>query len=141
MTSITAQQTMLDLELIPKENRLDIGKCNGRIPREVPPKVAIKFKKASLSKKESEIVPGDEEPVKKGKRLKTPAKKSASKPATVSVIISPSCKEKSKRKEKEKVDVAHGKGIELLSKVALSEKTSNKGSKKEKLKGLSQDSS
>ncbi|GJY54150.1 hypothetical protein Tco_0445814 [Tanacetum coccineum] len=33
MTSITAQQTKLDLELVPKENRLDIGKCNGRIPR------------------------------------------------------------------------------------------------------------
>nr|GEW24483.1 reverse transcriptase domain-containing protein [Tanacetum cinerariifolium]GEW24498.1 reverse transcriptase domain-containing protein [Tanacetum cinerariifolium] len=32
MTSITAQQTKLDLELVPKENRLDIGKCNGRIP-------------------------------------------------------------------------------------------------------------
>ncbi|GKE47779.1 hypothetical protein Tco_1479037 [Tanacetum coccineum] len=38
MTSITAQQTMLDLELIPKENRLDIGKCNGRIPRGLKPK-------------------------------------------------------------------------------------------------------
>ncbi|GJW78349.1 hypothetical protein Tco_0140031 [Tanacetum coccineum] len=32
MTSITGQQTKLDLELVPKENRLDIGKCNGRIP-------------------------------------------------------------------------------------------------------------
>ncbi|GJZ85875.1 hypothetical protein Tco_0651214 [Tanacetum coccineum] len=52
-------------------------------PREVPPKVARKSKKASPSKKESELVPGDEEPVKKGKILKTPAKKSASKLATV----------------------------------------------------------
>nr|GFD32288.1 hypothetical protein [Tanacetum cinerariifolium] len=33
MSSITAQQTKLDLELVPKENILDIGKCNGRIPR------------------------------------------------------------------------------------------------------------
>ncbi|GKD60443.1 hypothetical protein Tco_1297952, partial [Tanacetum coccineum] len=33
MSSITAQQTKLDLELVPKENRLDIVKCNGRIPR------------------------------------------------------------------------------------------------------------
>ncbi|GKD33249.1 hypothetical protein Tco_1248758 [Tanacetum coccineum] len=32
MSSITAQQTKLDLELVPKENRLDIGKCNERIP-------------------------------------------------------------------------------------------------------------
>ncbi|GJU61318.1 hypothetical protein Tco_1243153 [Tanacetum coccineum] len=31
MSSITAQQTKLDLELGPKENRLNIGKCNGRI--------------------------------------------------------------------------------------------------------------
>ncbi|GKA73861.1 hypothetical protein Tco_0780163 [Tanacetum coccineum] len=38
MTSIMAQQTKLDLELVPKENRLDIGKCNGRIPRGLKPK-------------------------------------------------------------------------------------------------------
>ncbi|GJU04784.1 hypothetical protein Tco_1121214, partial [Tanacetum coccineum] len=34
MSSITAQQTKLDLELVPKENIIDIRKCNGRIPRE-----------------------------------------------------------------------------------------------------------
>ncbi|GJT96343.1 hypothetical protein Tco_1091861, partial [Tanacetum coccineum] len=28
----------LDLELVPKENRLGIGKCNGRIPRGLKPK-------------------------------------------------------------------------------------------------------
>ncbi|GKF80205.1 hypothetical protein Tco_0238807, partial [Tanacetum coccineum] len=33
--SITAQQTKFDLELVPKENRLDIRKCNERIPRGV----------------------------------------------------------------------------------------------------------
>ncbi|GJY14049.1 hypothetical protein Tco_0383358 [Tanacetum coccineum] len=60
---------------------------------EVPPKVARKFKKASPSKKESELVPGDEEPIKKGKRLKTPAKNYASKPATVALS------EKAKMKE------------------------------------------
>ncbi|GJS26922.1 hypothetical protein Tco_0487542 [Tanacetum coccineum] len=38
MTSITAQQTKLDLELVPKENHLDIGKCNGRIPRGFSPR-------------------------------------------------------------------------------------------------------
>ncbi|GKA47209.1 hypothetical protein Tco_0740092 [Tanacetum coccineum] len=38
MSSITAQQTKLDLELVPKENRLDIGKCNGRIPRGLTPR-------------------------------------------------------------------------------------------------------
>nr|GEZ71843.1 hypothetical protein [Tanacetum cinerariifolium] len=38
MTFITAQQTKLNLELVPKENRLDIRKCNGRIPRGLKPK-------------------------------------------------------------------------------------------------------
>ncbi|GJT46001.1 hypothetical protein Tco_0954716 [Tanacetum coccineum] len=61
----------------------------GYATSEVPPKVARKFKKASLSKKESEIVPRDEEPVKKGKRMKTSTKKSASKPATGIVIREP----------------------------------------------------
>ncbi|GJV78949.1 hypothetical protein Tco_1514819 [Tanacetum coccineum] len=31
MSFITAQQTKLDMELVPKEKRLDIGKCNGRL--------------------------------------------------------------------------------------------------------------
>ncbi|GJV65545.1 hypothetical protein Tco_1476373 [Tanacetum coccineum] len=101
---------------------------------EVPPKVARKFKKASPSKKESELIPGDEEPVKKGKRLKTPAKKSAHKPATCIVIREPPVETKSKRKEKEKVDVAHGKGIELLFEVALSEKAQMKEVRKKSLK-------
>ncbi|GJY04380.1 hypothetical protein Tco_0370320 [Tanacetum coccineum] len=36
MSSITAQQTKLDLELVPKEKRLDIRKCNGRLnPRKI----------------------------------------------------------------------------------------------------------
>nr|GEW89639.1 hypothetical protein [Tanacetum cinerariifolium] len=38
MTSITPQQTKLDLELVPKENRLDIRKYNGRIPCGLQPK-------------------------------------------------------------------------------------------------------
>ncbi|GJT27915.1 hypothetical protein Tco_0908190 [Tanacetum coccineum] len=38
MSSTTAQQTKLNLELVPKENRLDIGKCNGRIPRRLTPR-------------------------------------------------------------------------------------------------------
>ncbi|GJR83829.1 hypothetical protein Tco_0154614 [Tanacetum coccineum] len=101
---------------------------------EVPPKVARKFKKASPSKKESELVPGDEEPVKKGKRLKTPSKKSASKPATGIVIREPPMETKSKRKEKEKVDVAHGKGIELQSEVALFEKAQMKEARKKSLR-------
>ncbi|GJY73377.1 hypothetical protein Tco_0477808 [Tanacetum coccineum] len=31
MSYITAEQTKLDLELVPKEKRLEIGKCNGRL--------------------------------------------------------------------------------------------------------------
>ncbi|GKE34454.1 hypothetical protein Tco_1453776 [Tanacetum coccineum] len=31
MSSITAQQTKLDLELVPKEKMLEIGKCNERL--------------------------------------------------------------------------------------------------------------
>ncbi|GJV03283.1 hypothetical protein Tco_1336852 [Tanacetum coccineum] len=85
----------------------------------VPPKAARKFKKASPSKKDNVPIPEDEEPVKKGKRLKTATKKSASKPTTGIVIREPAVETKSKRKEKEKVDVVHGKGIELLSDVAL----------------------
>ncbi|GJS78348.1 hypothetical protein Tco_0728229 [Tanacetum coccineum] len=38
MSSITTQQTKLDLELVPKENRIDIRKCNGRIPRRLTPR-------------------------------------------------------------------------------------------------------
>ncbi|GKB70790.1 hypothetical protein Tco_0932202 [Tanacetum coccineum] len=38
MSSITAQQTKLDLELVSKENRLDIRKCNGRIPQGLTPR-------------------------------------------------------------------------------------------------------
>nr|GEZ74248.1 hypothetical protein [Tanacetum cinerariifolium] len=38
MSSITAQQTKLDLELVPKENKLNIEKCNGRIPHGLIPR-------------------------------------------------------------------------------------------------------
>ncbi|GJT74879.1 retrovirus-related pol polyprotein from transposon TNT 1-94 [Tanacetum coccineum] len=71
---------------------------------------------------------------KRGKRLKTPAKKSASKPATGIVIRVALSWNKLKRKEKEKVDVAHGKGIELLSEVALSEKAQMKVVRKKSLR-------
>ncbi|GJU31249.1 hypothetical protein Tco_1174838 [Tanacetum coccineum] len=100
----------------------------------VPPKAARKFKKASPSKKDNVPIPEDEEPVKKGKRLKTAAKKSAYKPATGIVIREPAVETKSKRKEKEKVDVAHGKGIELLSDVALTEEAQMKEVRKKSLR-------
>ncbi|GJQ91230.1 retrovirus-related pol polyprotein from transposon TNT 1-94 [Tanacetum coccineum] len=100
----------------------------------VPPKATRKFKKASPSKKDNVPIPEDEEPVKKGKRLKTAAKKSAYKPATGIVIREPAVETKSKRKEKEKVDVAHGKGIELLSDVALTEEAQIKEVRKKSLR-------
>ncbi|GKC61426.1 hypothetical protein Tco_1089024 [Tanacetum coccineum] len=87
----------------------------------VPPKIARKFKKASPSKKDSVPVQADEEPVQKGKRVKRPAKKSTITPTVGIVIGEAHVETKPKRKEKEKVDVAHGKGIELLSDIALTE--------------------
>ncbi|GKE79532.1 hypothetical protein Tco_1545652, partial [Tanacetum coccineum] len=81
----------------------------------------------------------NEEPVKKGKRLKTTAKKSAYKPSTGIIIRELVVETKSKSKEKEKVDVAHGKGIELLSDVALTEEAQIKEVQKKSFKRLSQD--
>ncbi|GKB02572.1 hypothetical protein Tco_0830661 [Tanacetum coccineum] len=76
----------------------------------------------------------DEEPIQKGKRVKRPAKKSTTKPA-VSVIIREALVEtKSKSKEKEKVDVTRGKGIKLLSEVALTEEAQMKEVRKKSLR-------
>ncbi|GJY42569.1 hypothetical protein Tco_0429839 [Tanacetum coccineum] len=100
----------------------------------VPPKVARKFKKASPSKKDSVPVQADEEPVQKSKRVKRAAKKSSTTPAAGIVIREPTVETKSKRKEKEKVDIAHGKRIELLSNVALTEEARIKKVKKKCLK-------
>ncbi|GJU86914.1 hypothetical protein Tco_1294460 [Tanacetum coccineum] len=98
----------------------------------VPPKIARKFKKASPSKKDSDLVPVDEEPVQKGKRVKRPAKKSTTKP-TAGVVIREAPVE-TKSKSKEKVDVTRGKGIELLSEVALTEEAQMKEVRKKSLR-------
>ncbi|GJQ93147.1 hypothetical protein Tco_0004286 [Tanacetum coccineum] len=119
----------------------------------VPPKMARKFKKASPYKKDSDLVPLDEEPIQKGKRVKRPAKKSTTKPAVGVVIREAPVETKSKSKEKEKVrilnlrlmkreynsvnkgvDVTHGKGIELLSEVALTEEAQMKEVRKKSLR-------
>nr|GEV18763.1 hypothetical protein [Tanacetum cinerariifolium] len=76
----------------------------------VPPKIARKFKKASPSKKDSSLVPADDEPAKKGKRVKRSSKKSTTTPATCIVISEAPVETQSKRKEK--VVVTRGKGIE-----------------------------
>ncbi|GKC09776.1 hypothetical protein Tco_1001386 [Tanacetum coccineum] len=95
----------------------------------------ISFKKAvSPSKKDSVPVQADEEPVQKGKRVKRAAKKPSNTPATGIVIREPTVETKSKGKEKEKVDVAHGKGIELLSDVALTEEAQMKEVRKKSLR-------
>ncbi|GJX65238.1 hypothetical protein Tco_0299581 [Tanacetum coccineum] len=101
---------------------------------EVPPKIARKFKKASPTKKDSDLVPVDEEPIRKGKRVKRSVKKSSTKPAIGIVIREPSVETKSKGKEKEMVDVARVKGIELLSEVALTEKAQLKEVRKKSLR-------
>ncbi|GJS60256.1 hypothetical protein Tco_0655040 [Tanacetum coccineum] len=98
----------------------------------VPPKIARKFKKASPSKKDSVPVQADEEPVQKGKRVKRSAKKSSTTPAAGIVIRETPVKTKSTGKEK--VDVSRGKGIDLLSEVALAEKAQLKEVRKKSLR-------
>ncbi|GKD72784.1 hypothetical protein Tco_1331066 [Tanacetum coccineum] len=100
----------------------------------VPPKVARKFKKASPTMKDSVHVQADEELVQKGKRVKRAAKKPSNTPATGIVIREPTVETNSKRKDKEKVDVAHGKGIELLFDVALTEEAQMKEVHKKSLR-------
>ncbi|GJR76944.1 hypothetical protein Tco_0089309 [Tanacetum coccineum] len=68
----------------------------------VPPKIAKKFKKASPSKKDSDLVPVNEEPIQKGKRVKRPAKKSTTKLAACVIIREAPVETKSKSKENEK---------------------------------------
>ncbi|GKC27620.1 hypothetical protein Tco_1034914 [Tanacetum coccineum] len=92
----------------------------------VPPKIARKFKKPSPSKKDSDLVLVDEEPVTKSKRVKRSIKKSSTKPAAGVVIREAPVETKSKSKDSEKVDVTHGKGIKLLSEVALTEEAQMK---------------
>ncbi|GJY16433.1 hypothetical protein Tco_0386855, partial [Tanacetum coccineum] len=83
-----------------------------------PPKKARKFKKPTSP--QLSIVPvSSEEPMKKSKRVKRSTKKPTKAPAGGVVIRE--THEMPLSKKKEKVDVARGKGIELLSDVALTE--------------------
>ncbi|GKB73891.1 hypothetical protein Tco_0935303 [Tanacetum coccineum] len=75
----------------------------------VPPKMARKFKKAFPSKKDSDLVLVDEEPVQKVKRVKRPAKKSTTTPTAGFIIRETPVETKTKRKEK--VDVTRGKEV------------------------------
>ncbi|GJU29920.1 hypothetical protein Tco_1173509 [Tanacetum coccineum] len=98
----------------------------------VPSKIDRKFKKASPSKKDNVPIQEDEEPVQIGKRVKRSAKKSLTTPAASIVIRETPVKTKSIGKEK--VDISRGKGIELLSKVALAEKAQLKEVRKKSLR-------
>ncbi|GKD64512.1 hypothetical protein Tco_1306620 [Tanacetum coccineum] len=83
-----------------------------------PPKKAQKFKKPASP--QLTIVPvSPEEPTGKSKRVKRPTKKSTKAPARGVVIKE--TPEMPLSKKKEMVDVSRGKGIELLSDVALTE--------------------
>ncbi|GKB71697.1 hypothetical protein Tco_0933109 [Tanacetum coccineum] len=83
-----------------------------------PPKKARKFKKPA-SPKLSTVPASPEEPTRKSKRVKRPAKKSSDAP-TLGVVIRETPM-KSLSKKKEKMTVEKCKGINLLSKVALTE--------------------
>ncbi|GKD36808.1 hypothetical protein Tco_1257015 [Tanacetum coccineum] len=83
-----------------------------------PPKKARKSKKPA-SLKLSTILASPEEPTRKSKRVKRPAKKSSD-ASTIGVVIRETPM-KSLSKKKEKMTVEKRKGIDLLSKVALTE--------------------
>ncbi|GJT84238.1 hypothetical protein Tco_1058580 [Tanacetum coccineum] len=88
----------------------------GYATRVTPPKMARKFKKLA-SPKLTIVLASPEEPTKKSKRVKRPANKSTNAPTTGVVIRDTHVMSLSKKKEK--VTVEKRKGIELLSKVAL----------------------
>ncbi|GJV77496.1 hypothetical protein Tco_1509080 [Tanacetum coccineum] len=203
MSSITAQQTKLDLELVPKENRIDIGKCNGRIPRghtgEINllndvvvdqmhqpwrtfaalinrvylerlvvlttlvssvlkswgyvPLVNIDYMellweasstrlKTESTKARKDVLPSnprlnktyfghatDEEPVRR-KRVKRSCQEKKSSNYSIAGIVFKETPVKTKSTGKEKVDVSRGKGIDLLSEVALAKKAQFKNCRK-----------
>ncbi|GKE12818.1 hypothetical protein Tco_1416369 [Tanacetum coccineum] len=85
-----------------------------------PPKKALKFKKPA-SPKLSTVPASFEEPTRKSKRVKRPAKKSSDAPTTGVVIREMHLKSLSKKKEK--MNVEKRKGINLLSEVALTKES------------------
>ncbi|GKB59061.1 hypothetical protein Tco_0915247 [Tanacetum coccineum] len=83
-----------------------------------PPKKARKFKKPA-SPKLSTVPVSPEEPTRKSKRVKRPAKKSTNAPTAGVVIRETPVMSLSKKKDK--ITVEKRKGIDFLSKVALTE--------------------
>ncbi|GJS72300.1 hypothetical protein Tco_0705141 [Tanacetum coccineum] len=84
----------------------------------IPSKKARKFKKPT-SPKLTTVLVSTEEPTGKSKRVKRPVKKSTK--ALARGVVIKETPEMPLSKKKEKVDVTRGKGIELLSQVALKE--------------------
>nr|GEZ59479.1 retrovirus-related Pol polyprotein from transposon TNT 1-94 [Tanacetum cinerariifolium] len=137
ISSITTQQAKLDLELVPKEKRLEIGKCNrrlnpGKIQREPTFQVVLDalaltpcysafliaedvlettgLDKLRLSKAQILWV-SSEEPMRKSKREKRFTKKSTK--ALVGGVVIRETPEMPLSKKKEKVDVARGTSVKL----------------------------
>ncbi|GJZ56461.1 hypothetical protein Tco_0611654 [Tanacetum coccineum] len=96
-----------------------------------PPKKARKFKK-SASPKLSTVPASPEEPTRKSKRVKRPAKKSSDAPTAGVVIRETPVKSLSKKKEK--MTVEKRKGIDLLSEVALTEESQYEEVRKKSLR-------
>ncbi|GJU70225.1 hypothetical protein Tco_1256484 [Tanacetum coccineum] len=174
ISSITAQQAKLNLELVPKEKRLEIGKFNRRlIPGKIQREPTFQFGLDALDltpcysvflitadgqdfdalptdeeimsflrelghtreiNSLNDVVPASpqltnvpvspEEPTKKSKRVKRPAKKSTKAP-TRGVVIRETL-EMPLSKKKEKMTLEKRKGIDLLSEVALTEEAQYK---------------
>nr|GEU85595.1 hypothetical protein [Tanacetum cinerariifolium] len=83
-----------------------------------PPKKARKFKKPA-SPKLSIVLASPEEPIRKSKRAKRPTKKSSG--ASTAGVVIRETHVKSLYKKKEKMTIEKRKGIDFLSKVALTE--------------------
>nr|GEZ40806.1 hypothetical protein [Tanacetum cinerariifolium] len=98
-----------------------------------PPKKARKFKKPA-SPKLINVLVSTEEPTGKSKRVKRHAKKSTQ--ALSRGVIIRETPEIPMSKKKEKVDVARGKGIELLSDVALTEEAQYEEVRKKSLRDI-----
>ncbi|GJU97845.1 hypothetical protein Tco_1327116 [Tanacetum coccineum] len=96
-----------------------------------PPKKERKFKK-SASPQLTTIPFSPEEPTRKSKRVKRPAKKSSDAPTTGVVIRETHVKSLSKKKEK--MTVEKRKGIDLLSEVALTEEAQYEEIRKKSLR-------
>nr|GEU92021.1 hypothetical protein [Tanacetum cinerariifolium] len=103
----------------------------GFATRATPPKKARKFKKPA-SPKLTTVLASTETLTRKSKRVKRSAKKSTETPARGVVIRE--TPEMPLTKKKEKVDVTRGKGIELLSQVALTEDARFKEGKKKSMR-------